>query len=81
MEEDKIKFSVLMSLYYKEKPQYVRECFQSLLDQSVNADEWVIVEDGQLTNDMYCLLEEYKKKYPQLIKCIPLKKIWDWVWL
>lgn len=44
MEEDKIKFSVLMSLYYKEKPQYVRECFQSLLDQSVNADEWVIVE-------------------------------------
>ena len=44
MEEDKIKVSVLMSLYYKEKPQYVRECFQSLLDQSVNADEWVIVE-------------------------------------
>lgn len=29
---------------------------------------------GPLTNDMYCLLEEYKKKYPQLIKCIPLKK-------
>ena len=81
MEEDKIKFSVLMCLYYKEKPQYVRERFQSLLDQSVNADEWVIVEDGPLTNDMYCLLEEYKKKYPQLIKCIPLKKIWDWVWL
>ena len=28
-----------MSLYIKEKPQYVEECFQSLLRQTVKADE------------------------------------------
>lgn len=33
------KFSVLMSIYIKEKPEYVRECFESLLQQNVQADE------------------------------------------
>ena len=46
------KFSVLMSLYIKEKPEYARACFDSLLNQTVLADEWVIVEDGPLTGYM-----------------------------
>ena len=66
------KFSVLMSLYIKEKVEYARECFESLLNQTVKADEWVIVEDGPLTEDMYKLLDEYQQKYPNLIKRVPL---------
>ena len=42
--------SVLMSLYLKEKPEYADQCFQSLLNQTAQADEWVIVEDGPLQN-------------------------------
>ena len=68
------KFSVLMSLYIKEKPEYARECFESLLNQTVTADEWVIVEDGPLTDELYSLLEEYEKKYPNLLKRVPLEK-------
>ena len=45
--------SVLMSIYIKEKPEYVDECFQSLLRQTIPADEWVVVEDGPLTKEMY----------------------------
>lgn len=67
------QFSVLMSIYIKEKPEYVEECFQSLLQQTVLADEWVIVEDGPLTNEMYGLLETYEEKHPNLIKRVPLK--------
>ena len=74
MYEDKIKFSVLMSLYYKEKPEHVKECFQSLLNQSVGADEWVIVEDGSLSKELYYILEEYQNDYPELIRRIPLEK-------
>ncbi len=74
MNEEKIKFSVLMSLYYKEKPEHVKECFQSLLNQSVGADEWVIVEDGPLSKELYYLLEEYQNDYPELIRRIPLEK-------
>ncbi len=66
------KFSVLMSLYVKEKPEYARECFESLLAQTVLADEWVIVEDGELTQELYALLDEYQTKYPELIKRVPL---------
>lgn len=68
------QLSVLMSLYIKEKPEYARECFESLLSQTVRADEWVIVEDGPLTDEMYALLEEYQRKYPGLIKRIPFEK-------
>ncbi len=74
MNEDKIKFSVLMSLYYKERPEYVRECFESLLNQTVKADEWVIVEDGPLSRELYYLLEKYQNDYPELIKRVPLEK-------
>ncbi|MFQ6793940.1 MAG: glycosyltransferase [Thomasclavelia sp.] len=68
------KFTVLMSLYFKEKPEYARECFDSLLNQTVRATEWVIVEDGLLTDELYNLLDEYQNKYPNLIKRVPLKE-------
>lgn len=68
------KFTVLMSLYFKEKPEYARECFNSLLNQTVRATEWVIVEDGSLTEELYNLLDEYQNKYPNLIKRVPLKE-------
>ena len=65
------KFSVLMSLYIKEKPQYVEECFQSLLRQTVKADEWLVVEDGPLTPELYAVLDKYQQEYPSLIKRLP----------
>ena len=68
------QLSVLMSLYIKEKPEYAKACFDSLLRQTVRADEWVIVEDGPLTNEMYNLLDEYQANFPGLIKRIPLKR-------
>ena len=67
-------FSVLMSLYIKEKSAYARACFESLLHQTVLADEWVIVEDGPLTEELYALLDEYESRYPELIKRVPLKE-------
>ncbi|MBR3280066.1 MAG: glycosyltransferase [Lachnospiraceae bacterium] len=64
--------SVLMSLYIKEKPEYAEACFKSLLAQTVKADEWVVVEDGPLTDELYSLLDRYEKEYPGLIKRVPL---------
>lgn len=70
-EED---ISVLMSVYIKEKAEYLRECFESLLAQTVLPKEWVIVEDGPLTVELYAVLDEYQKKFPKLIKRVPLEK-------
>lgn len=68
------KFSVLLSVYKNEKPEYMRDCFNSMLNQTVKADQWVIVEDGALTPELYAVLDEYEKDYPRLIKRIPLEK-------
>lgn len=53
------KYSVLMSLYRKEKPEYLRLALDSMLNQTVTPDEIVLVEDGPLTDELYAVLDEY----------------------
>lgn len=53
------KYSVLMSLYRKEKPEYLRLALDSMLNQTVAPDEIVLVEDGLLTDELYAVLDEY----------------------
>lgn len=68
------KYSVLMSLYIKEKPEYLRLAIDSMLGQTVVPDEIVIVEDGPLTDDLYAVLDEYKEKFPQIIRTVRNEK-------
>lgn len=53
------KYSILMSLYKKEKPEYLRLAIDSMINQTVPPDEIVIVEDGPLTDELYAVLDEY----------------------
>lgn len=53
------KYSVLMSLYKKEKPEYLKLALDSMLNQTVAPDEIVLVEDGPLTEELYAVLNEY----------------------
>ena len=68
------KYSVLMSLYAKEKPDYFKLAVDSMLNQTVAPDEIVIVEDGPLTDDLYAVLNNYKEKYPQKIHTVRNEK-------
>jgi glycosyltransferase involved in cell wall biosynthesis len=68
------KYSVLMSLYIKEKPEYLRLAIDSMLAQTVAPDEIVIVEDGPLTDALYAVLDEYKTKFPQIIRTVRNEK-------
>jgi glycosyltransferase involved in cell wall biosynthesis len=60
------KFSVLMSIYKKENPQYFRECIRSLLTQTVQPDQIVLVEDGALTEELDAMVEEFRNLCPVL---------------
>lgn len=53
------KYSVLMSLYKKEKPEYLRLAIDSMLNQTIAPDEIIMVEDGPLTDELYAVLNEY----------------------
>lgn len=54
------KYSVLMSLYKNEHPEYLRLALDSMIGQTVKPDEIVLVEDGPLTDELYAVVEEYK---------------------
>ncbi|AMN31878.1 glycosyltransferase [Clostridium perfringens] len=64
------KYSVLMSLYIKEKPEYLKLALQSMVDQSLKPDEIVIVKDGKITKELQLILDEYNIKYPGLFNII-----------
>ena len=57
-----MKFSVLMSLYIKEDPQFLRECFDSLVAQTYPADEIVVLFDGAVTPELEVVVENYQDK-------------------
>ncbi len=68
------KYSVLMSLYLKEKPEYLRQAVDSMLAQTVKPDEIVIVEDGPLTEELYAVVDEYTKAEPKLFHIVKSEK-------
>ncbi|WP_040976215.1 glycosyltransferase family 2 protein [Necropsobacter massiliensis] len=59
-----MKFSVLMSLYIKENPQYLSECLESLKTQTLPADEIVLVFDGALTPALESAVQHYQELLP-----------------
>lgn len=58
-------FSVLMSVYKKEKPEYLREALESVINQTLPPDEIVLVEDGPLTPELDAVLDEIASKLIQ----------------
>lgn len=68
------KYSVLMSVYFRENPLVMEETLKSIFKQTVLCDELVLVEDGPLTDGLNELIDKYQKKYPDIIKVVKLEK-------
>ena len=67
------KYSVLMSIYYKENPDFFIESIESILRQTLKPDQIVIVKDGKLTNDLNNVIRKYTIEYPTLFTIVELK--------
>lgn len=67
-----MSFSVLISVYCKEKPEYLDLCLQSLLDQTLRAGEVILVEDGQLSTQLHSVIDKYRDSLN--IISVPLSK-------
>ena len=65
-------FSVLMSLYAKEKPEYLRQSLNSVFNQTLPPDEVVLVLDGPIPNELQNVISDFTSKYINL-KIIPLQ--------
>lgn len=68
------KYSVLMSVYYKENPNWLKESIDSMLNQTIKTDDFVIIKDGPLTEELECIIEEYSRKYSSIINVRALDK-------
>ena len=64
------KYTVLMSVYYKERPEYLSLSIESMLNQTVKPDEFIIVKDGPLTNELDEVINNFATEYPQMFNVI-----------
>lgn len=73
-EEVMEKYSVLMSLYIKEKPEYLDLAINSMVKQTLKPDEIVIVKDGPITDELQAVLDKYANAYPDLFNIVGYEK-------
>ena len=50
--EPALKYSVLMSVYFKEKAEFLQAALDSIWKQTVQTDDFVLVCDGPLTKEL-----------------------------
>ena len=60
-----------MSLYYKERPEYLLQSLNSVFSQTLKATEVILVEDGPITKELKDVVNYFESKYKEL-KVIPL---------
>ncbi|WP_282807250.1 glycosyltransferase [Hafnia alvei] len=68
---DEKKFSILMSLYKKESPDNLEECFASIEKQTLRPSEIICVFDGEIGSDLESIVFSWENKLN--IKIIRLK--------
>ena len=56
-------FSVLMSVYEKEKPDYFDLALRSIYEQTVKPDEIILVEDGPIPESLKNIVKKYQALY------------------
>lgn len=67
-------YSVLMSVYYKEHPEYLRQSMQSIYDQTVPTDDFVLVCDGPLTPALDTVITDMQQTFCSRLHVIRLLK-------
>lgn len=56
-------YSVIMSVYEKEKAQFLKESIESMLEQTFVTNDFILVCDGQLSDELNEVVEYFEKKY------------------
>lgn len=57
------KYSVLMSVYHKEKPEYLKESLISIFNQTLRPDEVILIKDGPVTKELEDVINKFLSEY------------------
>ena len=66
-------YSVLMSVYQKERPAYLRQSVQSIFAQTIPTNDFVLMCDGPLTEALDQVIEELQNTYGGVFRVIRLE--------
>lgn len=67
-------YSVLMSVYYKERPEFLRQAMESIYAQTVKTNDFILVCDGPLNDDLDIVIAEMQKKFGAVLHVHRLAK-------
>lgn len=67
-------YTVLMSVYEKEVPEFFQKSLESILKQTYAPSQIVVVKDGPLTEGLDGVLETVTAKHPNLFTIVPLEE-------
>ena len=67
-----MSYSILMSVYKKEKPEYLETAIESMLEQSVKTNDFVLVCDGPLTDSLDEVISKFERTNPGLFNVVRL---------
>lgn len=62
-----VNYSVLMSVYHREKAEYLRAAMDSIWSQTIPTDNFVLVCDGPLNAELDAVIEEMEASHPELM--------------
>lgn len=69
-----MQYSVLMSVYFKEQPNNLRQAMESMRKQTVPTDDFVLVCDGPLNEELDSEIAEEQEKFGSVLHVHRLEK-------
>ena len=67
-------YSVLMSVYHKEKPEYLRQAIESIQAQTVPTNDFVLVCDGPLNPELDAVIAAKQQEMGDTLNVVRLVK-------
>jgi len=67
-------YSVLMSVYRKEKAEYLKQAMDSIWSQTIPTDDFVLVCDGPLNAELDTVIENMQAAHPGTLNVVRLEK-------
>lgn len=74
MESVDNSYSVLMSVYHKENAEYLRTAMDSIWNQTIRTDDFVLVCDGPLNDELDAVIEAMRAAHPDTLHVVRLEK-------
>lgn len=68
------EYSVLMSVYHKEKPEYLKQAIESIQLQTLTTDDFVLVCDGLLNPELDTVIARKQQEMGEALNVVRLAK-------